>query len=191
VAVGSVEGRAVAVSGSHDGTVRVWDLATGRPRGEPLTGHTGGVRAVAVGSVEGRAVAVSGSHDGTVRVWDLATGRPRGEPLTGHNGGVRAVAVGSVEGRAVAVSGGDDGTVRAWDLATGRPLLTLPVLAPVQTLAIFQRGLVIGAGSHISCVEVPDLNPLDPDSQSSSRRAGPTSARPSLFRRFRRSHDPI
>ncbi|MGH9277550.1 MAG: hypothetical protein ACRD12_05515, partial [Acidimicrobiales bacterium] len=68
----TVEGRAVAVSGGDDGTVRVWDLASGRPAGEPLTGHTDWVRAVAVGTVEGRAVAVSGGEDGTVRVWDLA-----------------------------------------------------------------------------------------------------------------------
>ena len=80
VAVGEVEGRAVAVTGGVDGTVRVWDLASGRPRGEPLTGHTGPVSAVAVGEVDGRAVAVTGSDDGTVRVWDLASGRPRASP---------------------------------------------------------------------------------------------------------------
>ena len=75
VAVGELEGRPVVVSGGDDGTVRVWDLATGTPVGDPFTGHTGAVNAVAVGELEGRPVVVSGGDDGTVRVWDLAPGR--------------------------------------------------------------------------------------------------------------------
>ena len=50
VAVGELDGRPVVVSGGGDATVRVWDLATGDPVGDPLTGHTGGVTAVAVGA---------------------------------------------------------------------------------------------------------------------------------------------
>ena len=78
-----------AVSGGDDGTVRVWDLATGQQRAE-LTGHDGAVRSVAVTADGTRAV--SGGDDGTVRVWDLATGQQQAE-LTGHDGTVLAVAV--------------------------------------------------------------------------------------------------
>ncbi|MEV5205694.1 hypothetical protein [Streptomyces sp. NPDC053720] len=120
VATGVVDGCPVAVTGSDDGTVRVWDLTTGRPVGEPLTGHTSRVLAVATGVVDGRPVAVTGSGDKTVRVWDLTTGRPVGEPLTGHTDSVRAVATGVVDGRPVAVTGSDDRTVRVWGLTTGR-----------------------------------------------------------------------
>jgi len=77
----------------------VWDLATGRPVGEPLTGHTSLVWAVATGVVEGRPVAVSGSGDETVRVWDLATGRQVGPELV-FPAAVCAVAVTS-DGRLV------------------------------------------------------------------------------------------
>ncbi|MFF4668266.1 hypothetical protein [Streptomyces sp. NPDC001279] len=81
VATGVLDGRPVAVSSGQDRRVRVWDLTSGEPVGEPLTGHTDGVYGVATGVVEGRPVAVTGSGDGTVRVWDLATGRPSGPEL--------------------------------------------------------------------------------------------------------------
>ena len=59
------------VSGGGDGTVRVWDLASGKA-GRALEGHTGWVNAVAV-SPDGRHV-VSGGGDGTVRIWDAGDG---------------------------------------------------------------------------------------------------------------------
>ena len=59
-------------SGGGDGTVRIWDVATGQQRAT-LNGHTGGVRAVAV-APDGSWLA-SGSGDGTVRIWDVTTGQ--------------------------------------------------------------------------------------------------------------------
>ncbi|MGW4640928.1 caspase family protein [Sphaerisporangium sp. NPDC004334] len=126
VACTVLDGRAVAVTGSDDATVRVWDLATGRPVGEPLSGHIRAVNAVACTVLDGRAVAVTGSDDATVRVWDLATGRPVGEPLSGHIRAVNAVACTVLDGRPVTITGSgswfEDNTVRIWDLTTGRPV---------------------------------------------------------------------
>ncbi len=102
-----------AVSGGSDGTLRIWDLATGKQL-HALTGHHGRVEAVAI-SADGQR-AVSGGSDGTVRIWDLATGKQL-HTLTGHGDWVQAVAV-SADGQR-AVSCGDDGTVRVWDLDTG------------------------------------------------------------------------
>jgi WD40 repeat protein len=62
----------VAVSGSEDNTLRVWDLASGRCTAV-LEGHTRGVCGVAL-AANGRS-AVSESYDATVRLWDLASGR--------------------------------------------------------------------------------------------------------------------
>ena len=66
----TADGR-LAVSGSEDGTVKVWDVESGSERAT-LAGHTGWVNAVAV-TADGR-LAVSGSGDRTVRIWDLERG---------------------------------------------------------------------------------------------------------------------
>ena len=71
--LGQVNGRRIAVSGGADDTVRVWDLATMKQTGDPLTGHDQAVYSVMVTQVNGRSVIVSGGEDHTVRVWDLIT----------------------------------------------------------------------------------------------------------------------
>ena len=124
VAVGRLpDGTPVIVSGGHDGTVRVWQLADGAPTMPPLVGHTDGVFALAVGALpDDTPVIVSGGYDGAVRVWRLADGAPVGDPLPGHSGAV-AVAVGALpDGTPVIVSGGYDGAVRVWRLADGAPV---------------------------------------------------------------------
>jgi CHAT domain/WD domain, G-beta repeat len=115
-----------AVTGSADGTVRVWDLKTHR-LSMTYRGHQGAVIAVTV-APDGRRI-VSGSADRTVRVWSVD--EPRTEPLvlTGHGGDVNAVAVRS---DGVVRSGSDDGTIRSWERErrTGPALDTRhPVLA--------------------------------------------------------------
>ena len=85
--VGRVTAMAVAPDGSWlasaadwDGTVRIWDVATGRERAV-LTGHATGVAAVAIAPDGSWLAAAAGG--GTVRIWDVATGRERAA-LTGH-----------------------------------------------------------------------------------------------------------
>ena len=115
----SPDGTRIA-TGDDDGTVRVWDAATGEPL-RALTGHTKSVSSVAW-SPDGTRIA-TGDDDGTVRVWDAATGEPV-RALTGHTRSVRSVAW-SPDGTRIATSGDDDGTVRVWDAATGEPVRAL------------------------------------------------------------------
>jgi WD40 repeat protein len=61
------------VSASDDGTVRIWDVASGETR-HILSGHTDAVAGCAV-APDGTWI-VSASQDATLRIWDPATGRP-------------------------------------------------------------------------------------------------------------------
>jgi WD40 repeat protein len=100
----------LAVTGSTDGTLRLWDLRTWRAIGV-LEGHAGTVYAVAF-LPDGRRI-VSGSEDRALRLWDAHTGECLAV-LRGHYEAVRGVTV-TPNGR-MAVSLSEDGSVRQWDL---------------------------------------------------------------------------
>ena len=64
----SDDGSLVA-SGSSDKTVRLWEVATQQPRGEPMQGHTGAVFSVAFSPRKGESRLATGGGDCSVRVW--------------------------------------------------------------------------------------------------------------------------
>ena len=108
-----------AISGSCDGTLRVWDLESGKSV-RILEGHTGPVRAVAITPDGHRAV--SGSSDGTLRVWDLESGQSV-HTLEGHADAVNAVTVTPMARHAISASA--DRMLRVWDLESGQSVFTL------------------------------------------------------------------
>ena len=95
------------MTGSFDGTARLWDAATGQPIGQPMR-HAGEVHAVAF-CADGKLVA-TGSFDRMARFWDAATGQPSGRPLS-HGGLVHGLAF-SPDGQTL-VTGSNDGTAHA------------------------------------------------------------------------------
>ncbi|KAI9334205.1 WD40-repeat-containing domain protein, partial [Zopfochytrium polystomum] len=108
------------VSGSYDGTVRIWSAASGAQL-FAIAAHPDGVSAAAF-SPDGRLV-VSAGHDGAVRIWTGATGAEL-RTLEGHSRSAQSAGF-SPDG-AMVVSGANDGTVRIWDAASGRQLHALP-----------------------------------------------------------------
>ncbi|WP_328981084.1 WD40 repeat domain-containing protein [Streptomyces mirabilis] len=121
VVFSAADGTPRLATGGMDGTVRVWDPATGAQVGEPLYGHSGGVNAVAVfPAADGTPRLATAGDDGTVRVWDPVAGIQVGLATGAFPGGVNAVAVFSAsDGSPRLATAGDDGMVRVWDPVAG------------------------------------------------------------------------
>jgi WD40 repeat protein len=138
-----------AVTGSDDGTLRVWDVENGQTL-QILKGHSRQVRAVAV--LDSRRV-VSGSDDTTLRVWDVESGQTL-QVLQGHSDLVYAVAV--LDSRRV-VSGSADLTLRVWDVESGQTLQTLQGHSRlVLAVAVLDSRRVV-SGSYDGTLRVWDV----------------------------------
>jgi WD40 repeat protein len=121
----SPDGKLV-VTGSYDGTARLWNSATAAPHtvldpaiSSPrpvVLSHPGAIAAVAF-SPDSKRVIIAGANQ-SARVWTVS-GQPRGQPMQ-HDGGITSVAF-SPDGKTV-LSGSWDQTARLWDAGSGEPL---------------------------------------------------------------------
>ena len=135
-------------SGSGDGTVKLWDVATHQDIG--TLHHGGWVRSVAFSS---DGTLASGSEDGTVKLWDVATHQDIG---TLHHGGwVRSVAFSS-DGSTLA-SGSEDGTVTLRNVETHQDIGTLPHGVGVISVAFSSDGSTLASGSWDGTVKLWDV----------------------------------
>ena len=105
-------------SGSHDGTVKLWNVAT-QQNIATLEGHTSQINSVAF-SADGTVLA---SADHSIKLWDVAT-RRNIATLGGHTRSVVSMVFSPVDVTLLA-SGSHDGTVKLWNVATGANIATL------------------------------------------------------------------
>ncbi len=122
-----------------DGSVRVWETATGRE----ITSvqHESYVNTAAF-SPDGRWV-ISGSDDRTARVWESDTGHEIARVV--HEAYVKAVAF-SPDGRWIA-SGSDDGVVRVWEARTGRIVAEMAHGTGVGVVAFSPDGRLVASAA--------------------------------------------
>jgi WD40 repeat protein len=104
------------VSGSDDGTIRVWNAMTGETAAGPFTGHTHSVNSVAF-SPDGQYI-VSGSDDHTIRMWNAMVGETAAGPFAEHRALVNSMAFSPDGQHTVSVS--FDRTIRVSNVTIGK-----------------------------------------------------------------------
>lgn len=149
----------MAVTGSEDCTLCVWDLEDGVCSAR-LQGHQGKIWALEADFAEG--LALSGSDDTSLRLWSLNTLTCIGV-LQGHRDAVYSVAANFV-GERLAVSGAHDGELLVWDLATRsiRGQLSPPAASGggVSALALDTKRSRVLSGNEAGELALWDLTSL-------------------------------
>lgn len=139
------------VSGSKDGTLKVWDIQEGVCV-KTLEGHKSAVVSVDI-SPNSRFV-VSGSWDKTLRLWELETGQCV-YTMEGHNHWVEHVRF-TPDGRNV-ISASRDKVLRVWERKTGHRLYSGEHMDLISALHITPDGRYLVTGSHDRTVKVWEL----------------------------------
>lgn len=137
-------------SADGDGTITLWDAASGLP----LRSWSAEARVLALAAGPGSWLAVGGD-DRCARIWDVerATLLRR---FRGHVGDVQAVAL-DHSGNWLA-TGDVDGVVRLWDPRSGEPVMVLGLSHyPVTALVFDPPGGQLAAGSEDSALQVWDV----------------------------------
>jgi WD40 repeat protein/transcriptional regulator with XRE-family HTH domain len=129
------------VTGSSDGTARVWEAATGR---ELSRVHCRRIEGNTVAFHPDGNYAAVGCSDGTIRVWDIFTGKE----LISIKGPTNPLVVSfSSDGKYIA-SGGLDQTARVWDVKTGEQIAHMTHDEGVSSLAFSPGGKYVISGSY-------------------------------------------
>ena len=105
------------LTGSLDGTIRLWHVPSGRCV-HRFFGHVEGVWSLAADSLR----VVSGAEDKTVKIWDPRTGKHE-RTMVGHTGPVNCIGLSDER----IVSGGEDGSVRIHCFTSGATTTTTSV----------------------------------------------------------------
>ena len=138
-------------SADGDGTISLWDVASGLP----VRSWSAGARVLAMAAGRGNRLA-AGGDDGCARVWDVA-GATLADQFRGHSGGVHAVAF---EHGGIRLATGDaDGVVRLWAPGGGQPVTApRPAYGAVTALAFDAPGARLAAAGEDDTLRVWDVD---------------------------------
>jgi len=124
----------LALSGSWDSTVKLWEVSSGDVI-RTFEGHSKWVNAVAF-SPDGK-LALSGSQDKTLKLWKVSSGRviplkwwnilSSGRDIRTFEGHFLVYAVVFSPDGQLALSGSSDKTLKLWDVSSGRVIQTFEI----------------------------------------------------------------
>jgi WD40 repeat protein len=142
----------MAISGSWDRRLKVWDLTRLR-KIYSLKGHTDGVNCCSVFANDTRAI--SGGKDGMLIIWNLSA-RLQLFKLRGDAHDVTCCEV--FDGDRKALSGGQDKNLKVWSLLRKKELYTLRGhTGPVRCCALLESGKRAISGSDDATLKIWDL----------------------------------
>ena len=124
----SPDGKLLATTTMRSGTIKLWEIATGRELRNLSGGtQTGMTLSPAVAFSRDNRFIAAAAGDNSVKVWDVITGREV-QSLTGAQGGMASAITGvffiafTNDNRLVTISD----AIRVWDVTNGQELLSLP-----------------------------------------------------------------
>ena len=129
----------LAITGSLDKTIRIWDAILNGTCLKTFEGHLDGVWCLATLSDELRFV--SGSKDDYLKVWDISTGDCL-HTLEGHSSWVSCVVVPSKDNNVV-ISGSNDKNIKIWKLGSTKSPPTDRHFAQPECILSTSSGLVV------------------------------------------------
>ena len=164
----SHDGKTLA-SGSFYGTIKLWDLRSGREirtlkqksgratiealmPNLPIAGQSEGIRSVAFSPDD----SVLASAVLEIKLWEVSSGREL-RTLSGHTISVNSIAF-SPDGQTLA--SGSNGEVKLWKVATGserRPMEPMSCEGWINSLAFAPGGQTLAAGSEYGLIRLWDV----------------------------------
>jgi len=179
VAVHTLDGRPILLSGGWDGVIRMWDTSSGEPIGDAVGEHLDWIATLATGELGGRPILASGGADCSLRLWDLRERRELAA-LDGHCGTITALQIAMVAGVPLAVTASADRTLRLWDLGSENVQSTVLETHDDEVLAV-ALGLVddvpvVASGGLDGALRIWDLQNRRPLIDPLEARSGSVTA---------------
>jgi WD40 repeat protein len=143
------------ITAAEDGSLRIWDIQTGKIERTFAAGSTAPVFDIAI-SADGSKI-VTASGDGIARLWETATGK---QLLMLDEDYKPLLAVAMNSSATIAATGSWDGTVRLWDLQTGKAIADKRHSAAIFGLAFNPKGRQLALASRDTTARLLSLRSL-------------------------------